>query len=68
MTPVILLSKKTAFHYQIDKHQAYQYMICVSILSYRDAERMRKVKEIEHLLSNEQAEVNMLNRKKRKKW
>ncbi|XP_031569583.1 nucleolar protein 14-like [Actinia tenebrosa] len=32
----------------------------------RDAERMRKVKEIEHMLGNEQAEVNVMNRKKRK--
>lgn len=32
----------------------------------KDAERMRKVKEIEHMLSNQQAETNALNRKKRK--
>ncbi|KAM7449136.1 nucleolar complex protein 14 [Porites harrisoni] len=32
----------------------------------KDAERMRKVKEIEHMLSNQQAETNAMNRKKRK--
>lgn len=32
----------------------------------KDAERMRKVKQIEHMLSNQQAETNALNRKKRK--
>ncbi|XP_001640799.2 nucleolar protein 14 [Nematostella vectensis] len=32
----------------------------------RDAERMRKVKQIEHMLSNQQAETNEMNRKKRK--
>ncbi|KAL9983530.1 hypothetical protein ACROYT_G005716 [Oculina patagonica] len=32
----------------------------------KDAERLRKVKEIEHMLSNQQAETNALNRKKRK--
>lgn len=35
-------------------------------LFFRDAERMRKVKEIEHMLSNQQAETNAMNRKKRK--
>jgi len=32
----------------------------------RDAERTRRVKEIEHMLSNQQAETNAMNRKKRK--
>lgn len=32
----------------------------------RDAERMRKVKEIEHMLSNQQAEANAVKWKKRK--
>lgn len=32
----------------------------------KDAERMRKVKEIEHMLSNQQAETNAMNRKKKK--
>lgn len=33
----------------------------------RDTERLRKVKEIEHMLSNQQAETNAMNRKKRKR-
>ncbi|KAJ7333628.1 nucleolar complex protein 14 [Desmophyllum pertusum] len=32
----------------------------------KDAERLRKVKEIEHMLSNQQAETNAINKKKRK--
>lgn len=32
----------------------------------RDTERMRKVKEIEHLLSSQQGEVNEMKRIKRK--
>lgn len=33
----------------------------------RDTERLRKVKQIEHMLSNQQAETNAMNRKKRKR-
>lgn len=39
---------------------------CCLLSFSRDVERMRKVKEIEHMLSNQQAETNALNRKKRK--
>ena len=35
-------------------------------ISFRDTERAKKTKEIQALLSNQQAEANALNRKKRK--
>ena len=39
---------------------------CHHSFYFRDTERMRKVKEIEHLLSSQQGEVNEMKRIKRK--
>ena len=55
-------------HLRISPSSSDQVVHSCQFHSYfsRDAERTRKVKEIEHMLSNQQAETNAMNRKKRK--